>query len=168
LFRFDISTLPWSSAWTGQEASYEEKLEKYSHVALLPFRGIRTTFSCHWIFALLVPLAVWILISGLDDLFVGLRWLGLRKSVRLPTPEERDAARERRIAIFVPLWREHAVTGQMLERTVSTLRYGAYDIFAGVYPNHELYSRSPRRRVTIPASRWRCCRIRGRLRRAIA
>jgi len=85
---------------------------------------------------------VWVLISGLDDLFVGLRWLGLRKSVSLPTPEERDAARERRIAIFVPLWREHAVTGQMLERTVSTLRYGAYDIFAGVYPNDELTVRA--------------------------
>jgi hypothetical protein len=44
---------------------------------------------------------VWILISGLDDLFIGLRWFGLRKSIRLPTPEERDGALERRIAVFV-------------------------------------------------------------------
>jgi adsorption protein B len=87
-------------------------------------------------------LAVWILISGLDDLFVGLCWLRLRKTVRLPTMAERDAARERRIAIFVPLWREHAVTGQMLERTVSTLHYTAYDIFVGVYPNDELTVRA--------------------------
>ena len=66
----------------------------------------------------------------------------MRKATRVPTPAERDAARERRIAIFVPLWHEHAVTGQMLERTVSTLNYAAYDIFVGVYPNDELTLRA--------------------------
>lgn len=78
----------------------------------------------------------------MDDLFIGLCWLGISKPVRLPTPAERDAAPERRIAIFVALWREHAVTGQMLERTVSTLNYRSYDIFVGVYPNDELTVRA--------------------------
>jgi adsorption protein B len=44
---------------------------------------------------------------------------------------------ERRIAILIALWQEHAVTGQMLERTVSTMQYSNYDIFVGVYPNDE-------------------------------
>ena len=34
------------------------------------------------------------------------------------------------------------MTGQMLERTVSTLHYAAYDIFVGVYPNDELTVRA--------------------------
>ncbi len=87
-------------------------------------------------------LAVWILISGLDDLFVGLCWLTLRRRVPWPSPNERDSAPERPTAIFVALWQEHAVTGQMLERTVSTLHYGNYDIFVGVYPNDDLTVRA--------------------------
>ncbi len=85
---------------------------------------------------------MWILISGLDDLFVGLCWLTLRRREHWPSPAERDVAPERRIAIFVALWQEHAVTGQMLERTVSSLHYRNYDIFVGVYPNDELTVRA--------------------------
>ncbi len=94
-----------------------------------------------YLFALLIPLAVYILISGLDDIFISVCWLVLRRRTALPTPAERDAAPERRVAIFIPLWHEHSVAGQMLERTVSTLNYGAYDVFVGVYPNDTLTAR---------------------------
>ena len=95
-----------------------------------------------YLFALLIPLALWVLISGLDDIFITICWLFLRRRAALPTAAERDAAPERRIAIFIPLWHEHAVTGQMLERTVSTLNYAAYDLFVGVYPNDPLTVRA--------------------------
>lgn len=100
--------------------------------------------NTHSIALLLLPLALWILISGLDDVFITGCWLRLRARIRLPSPAERDREPERRIAIFIPLWHEHAVTGQMLDRTVSTLNYRAYDIFAGVYPNDPLTVRAVR------------------------
>ncbi len=78
----------------------------------------------------------------MDDLFIGLHRLLLRRPEAFPSSEQRDARPERRIAIFIALWREHAVTGQMLERTVSTLRYRNYDIFVGVYPNDDLTVRA--------------------------
>lgn len=95
-----------------------------------------------FLFALLILLALWILISGVDDVFITVCWLVLRRRTALPAPAERDAAPERRIAILIPLWHEHSVSGQMLERTVSTLHYGAYDIFVGVYPNDALTVRA--------------------------
>ncbi len=119
-----------------------KKRREYSEVALLHYRGTSFTLSGPWTSDLLILLAVWILISGFDDLFVGLCWLTLRARVHWPTHAERDAAPERRIAIFVPLWSEHGVTGQMLERTVSTLNYHNYDIFVGVYPNDKLTVRA--------------------------
>ena len=91
----------------------------------------------------LAPLAFWILLSGLDDLFVALVWL-VRRRKRFPWPAapELENAAERRIAILVPLWREHRVIGQMLERNLAAIRYSRYDIFAGVYPNDELTLRA--------------------------
>jgi bacteriophage N4 adsorption protein B len=89
----------------------------------------------YWLMCL-VPLALWILISGLDDLFICLVFLFTR---RKPFPWPADAglaaAPERRIAIFVPLWREHRVIGQMLEHNLAAIHYSAYDVFVGVYPN---------------------------------
>ena len=84
----------------------------------------------------LVPLALWILISGLDDLFITLAFLATRRR-RFPWPGDADLeqAPERRIAILVPLWREHRVIGQMLEHNLAAIRYSNYDIFVGVYPN---------------------------------
>ena len=38
----------------------------------------------------------------------------------------------------MPLWREHGVIRQMLERNLSIIQYQEYDIFVGVYPNDEL------------------------------
>jgi adsorption protein B len=89
--------------------------------------------------ASLVPQSFWILLSGLDDLLVDAAYLA-RRHRRFPWPAGSDLeeARERRIAILVPLWRQHAVIGRMLEQNLSVLRYVNYDVFVGVYPNDEL------------------------------
>jgi bacteriophage N4 adsorption protein B len=89
-----------------------------------------------WVAACLVPLAVWILLSGLDDLFIDLAFLFTgRKQFPWPAESELDEASERRIAIVVPLWREDGVIGQMLEHNLAAIRYTNYDIFVGLYPN---------------------------------
>jgi bacteriophage N4 adsorption protein B len=91
----------------------------------------------------LIALAAWILLSGLDDLFIGIvSFLTRRRQPVRPPQAELEHAPERRIAIFVALWHEHKVTGQMLDRTVSTVRYQNYDMFIGVYPNDTLTVRA--------------------------
>ena len=92
---------------------------------------------------LLAPLAVVLLVSGLDDLVVDLFWAlawlkdKLRPAARLFPPGEKqlDSAPQRRIAILLPLWNEHAVIAKMLEHNLAAIRYGNYHIFAGCYPN---------------------------------
>ena len=92
---------------------------------------------------LLTPLALYILVSGFDDLFVDVVWLwfsvqGLlfkRPRVRLPTNEVLATVPQQRIAIFVPLWDEHRVIGEMLAHNIAAIRYASYDFFVGVYPN---------------------------------
>jgi len=96
-----------------------------------------------WIAAWLVPLAVYVLISGLDDLFLDAafvhRWVMFhlfgRPWFAWPTLTEVDAAPRRRIAIFVPLWHEHAVIGSMLERNIPATLFYAAEFFVGAYPN---------------------------------
>lgn len=97
----------------------------------------------HAVLWLLPPLAWAILLSGLDDLMVDLIWAcawlkaKLRPAARLFPPGERQlqSAPVRRIAILLPLWREHAVIGRMLEHNIASIRYRDYHIFAGCYPN---------------------------------
>jgi len=81
-------------------------------------------------------MVVWILLSGLDDLFISLVYF-LSRARPFPWPDgsELQAAPERRIAIFVPLWHEHEVIGEMLDHNLAGIRYANYDIFVGVYPN---------------------------------
>src|SRR5574341_674757 len=96
-----------------------------------------------WVAACLLPLALWILISGLDDLAVDLICLGdwLRRRPRrappVPLPEEHqlDQAREAPIAILIPLWREHRVIGSMIEHNLAAIHYRNYELFLGAYPN---------------------------------
>jgi adsorption protein B len=93
----------------------------------------------------LFPLAVWILISGLDDLFLDLvaAWNWLRRRLPGAHPEaapgeaELGSLPEKRVAIFVPLWQEYRVIGRMLERNLASVRYSKYDFFVGAYPNDE-------------------------------
>jgi len=96
-----------------------------------------------WIAACLVPLAVYVLVSGLDDLLLDVafiyRWIVFHLLGRpwfpWPTPVEVDGAPRRRIAIFVPLWHEHEVIGSMLERNMPATMYHAAEFFVGAYPN---------------------------------
>src|SRR5579862_7457946 len=92
---------------------------------------------------LLAPLAIAILISGLDDLAIDVAWaLGwirgkFRPAADLfpPGPRQLESAPIRRIAILLPLWHEHEVIGRMIEHNLATIRYPDYHIFAGTYPN---------------------------------
>ena len=91
--------------------------------------------------ACLFPIALAILISGLDDLALDAVCLwgwargrlgGLLRPIR-PT----KSAPEKRIAIFVPLWHEHSVIGGMVEHNVAAVNYDQYHFFIGAYPNDE-------------------------------
>ena len=90
----------------------------------------------HWLWIALIPVAVWILLSGLDDLFIDLVFLFHKpRSFAWPPEAELAQASQRRIAILVPLWHEYEVIERMLRHNLSVILYGEYDIFVGVYPN---------------------------------
>ena len=64
--------------------------------------------------------------------------LTAKKAFPWPSDAELEQAPERRIAILVPLWREHGVIRQMLDHNLwrrSATRN--YDVFMGVYPNDQ-------------------------------
>ncbi len=86
---------------------------------------------------LLAPLSIIFILSGLDDLAVDVAWFTAwwkrRTGTHLVRPME--GAAERRVAIMVPLWHEHAVIARMLEHNLAAVRYGNYHFFAGAYPN---------------------------------
>src|SRR5437868_4961488 len=93
---------------------------------------------------MLALFAIWVLISGLDDLFLDLaflgRWLMLTLAgprARAPTAAELRHGPQRRIAVFAPLWREHNVIRHMIEHNLVATRYGRYDFFVGAYPNDD-------------------------------
>ena len=92
------------------------------------------------ILVMMTPLAVYLAISGVDDLFVDVAWLTLWIEDRIRSFKtvvlDRSAV-ERRIAIFVPLWKESAVIEQMLAHNIAALQYGRYTFFCGAYPNDE-------------------------------
>ncbi|MBI1356451.1 MAG: glycosyltransferase [Acidobacteria bacterium] len=83
----------------------------------------------------LAPLSLWILLNGVDDLFVDCARLGLwlweLRRPAAPPPLEREP----RAALLIPCWREADVIEQMLERNLAALRYENYDIWLGLYPN---------------------------------
>ena len=94
--------------------------------------------------AILAPLAVWVLASGLDDLFLDLAYLILRFSVRsrnhetraahgIVSPQNRSA--EPLIALLVPCWHEADVIERMLDTNLTAIEYSNYEVWLGVYPN---------------------------------
>ena len=109
--------------------------------------------------------ASWVLLSSLDDFFLDLaylyRWLVTRclgrRRIRIPTDDELNHAPRKRIAIFVPLWREYQVIRNMIEHNLAVRRYDQADFFLGVYPNdastlaaaRELASRFPNVHVSL-------------------
>lgn len=91
-----------------------------------------------WLAACVVYLlALWVVLSGLDDLWIDAVFFRLRlwNGLRKPSDAALDSVPQRRIAVFVPLWREDSVIRGMLEHNLAAVRYGACDFFVGVYPN---------------------------------
>jgi len=89
-----------------------------------------------WAAVCLFPAAVMILISGLDDLALNAIcfWAWLRGDY---ARKVKTAAPEKRIAIFVPLWREDEVIAGMVEHNVAAIHYDNYHFFIGAYPNDD-------------------------------
>lgn len=86
----------------------------------------------------LPPVAIWLAVSGLDDLGLVICWLWLRFTNTIKHSESvfyRD--QEANIAIFTPLWQEHSVVREMVAHNVTALQYRRYHIFIGAYPNDE-------------------------------
>ena len=87
--------------------------------------------------------AVIILISSLDDLFVDAWYWGRRiyrrfviePFIRPLTPAALYQKDEQPLAIMIPAWLESPVIAAMIENMVSVLDYRRYVIFVGTYPN---------------------------------
>ena len=81
---------------------------------------------------LLPPLAIWLAVSGIDDLVLFALWIYLRLSERgaaaVAVP---NGGPERNIAIFTPLWQEEAVVRQMVAHNVTAIQYSRFHIFIG-------------------------------------
>ena len=94
-----------------------------------------------WVAHLLLPLAVVILISGLDDLALDgiCLWAWLKRCFfnTLAVEHKQTPQHEKWIAIFVPLWHEYAVIAGMVEHNASAINYGNYHFFIGAYPNDD-------------------------------
>ena len=96
---------------------------------------------------ILAPLAVWVLASGLDDLFLDFAYFSLWLRTR-GQPDREDcsgkldsggsgqaAVAEPGIAILVPCWQEAEVIEDMLDANLAAIGYENYDVWLGVYPN---------------------------------
>ncbi|UKE46632.1 glycosyl transferase family protein [Xanthomonas cerealis] len=92
-----------------------------------------------------VVVAVVILISSLDDLFID-AWYWVRELWRSAIVKQRSEYRpltqqdlqqrpEQTLAIMVPAWAEFDVIGQMVENMIDVLDYHDYMVFVGTYPN---------------------------------
>lgn len=80
-------------------------------------------------------LAVYIFLSGLDDLALDLFWLLRRETPAAPPPLHPFP--EKRIAILLPLWKEADVIEKMLDHNLASIRYRNYQVLAGVYANDD-------------------------------
>ncbi|NIF31640.1 phage adsorption protein NrfB [Enterobacter sp. Cy-643] len=90
-----------------------------------------------------IGLAILMLISGIDDLFIDIVFW-LRRLWRACTVYRRHRhlgykqlyePQEKPLAIMVPAWNETGVIGNMASLAASTLDYENYHIFVGTYPN---------------------------------
>jgi len=89
------------------------------------------------------PLAVWVLLSGLDDLFLDLCYLYFRLADRRRSKRHgpdvagspADRLPQKKIAVMIPAWREDGVIQNMLEHNVAAIQYSNHEVFVGVYPN---------------------------------
>lgn len=82
-------------------------------------------------------LAALLLMSGIDD-FIPLSIYVAHHLSKKPLPRStlgELVVPPRRIAIFVPCWKESGVIGNMVRHNISAIRYSNFDFFLGVYPN---------------------------------
>jgi bacteriophage N4 adsorption protein B len=90
--------------------------------------------------SILALLAVLLLLSGIDDLVPLIICLAHR-FVNRPAAVDPSLGeflrQERRIAIFVPCWKESGVIGNMIRHNLAAICYSNFDFFIGVYPNDE-------------------------------
>ncbi len=98
-------------------------------------------FTAWWPY-LLGGLAAVLIASGVDDLVPSLvcLWHSVRRRRKGPSlvcPALERMAEERRIAIFVPCWKESDVIANMVRHNLAAVRYRNYDFFLGVYPNDQ-------------------------------
>ncbi len=88
--------------------------------------------------AILLPLAIYIFLSGLDDFLIDALWVrrlfrgGWRRPYATPV-----SVTEKRLAVWVPLWQEASVISQMVEHNISAVAYTNWEIFLGCYPNDD-------------------------------
>jgi len=97
------------------------------------------TVSSVWIWCF-ASLAIILLASGLDDfipIVICLRQWLLKPKKLSARPLMEATATPRRIAIFVPCWKESAVIGNMVRHNLAAIQYNNYDFFLGTYPNDE-------------------------------
>jgi len=90
-----------------------------------------------WILGVLASI---LLLSSLDDLTPLLICVYHRLIKRTPAPPftlGEFLRQERRIAIFVPCWKEAGVIENMVRHNLAAIRYRNFDFFLGVYPNDE-------------------------------
>ncbi|MGC2657487.1 MAG: glycosyl transferase family protein [Bryobacteraceae bacterium] len=85
-------------------------------------------------------MAIALIASGLDDLapaFICLWHFVRRNRLDHSLSLSRAGAfrTERRIAVFVPCWKESAVIERMIRHNQAAVRYRNFDFFLGVYPN---------------------------------
>ena len=95
------------------------------------------SFAAAWP-PLIACLAISLLLSGLDDLIPVLICAWGRLGRRCAGENAcAIAAEERRIAIFIPCWRESEVIEKMIRHNLAAIRYRNFSVFIGVYPNDE-------------------------------
>ncbi len=96
-----------------------------------------------WLERAALLVAVLILISSIDDLFIDAwfwtretwRTLTVKRKYKPLTAEQLRARTEQPMAIMVPAWLESDVIAAMLESMVSVLEYRNYVVFVGTYVN---------------------------------
>ncbi|WBM72594.1 cyclic di-3',5'-guanylate-activated glycosyltransferase NrfB [Buttiauxella sp. WJP83] len=90
-----------------------------------------------------ITLAILMLISGIDDLFIDIVYW-IRRAWRSVTVYRNNdyldykalyEPQEKALAIMVPAWNETGVIGNMARLAASSLDYENYHIFVGTYPN---------------------------------
>jgi adsorption protein B len=89
--------------------------------------------------AILGPLAIWIVIGGIDDFIIDVTalWAAWQWSQQPARPSRRVllGTEQKAIAVMVPLWHEHSVIGRMVRQNSASNLYRNYHFFIGGYPN---------------------------------